>query len=684
MVSSGAKKKRYVDGHAGWRLFLFAVILSAISGLAFRLYFNPARIQTWVEAAIIEQSPAAEIRFQQAALRLSRGAWPYLAIEISGVEVTTSPGCGLGPGLQVERLWIPISFSSVFSGRVTIGTIEGEGVVADIDALKARCPKPAENGGRPLLKESLSEQASAGSSQSARWWTPELMAEVQRTVKGLQLTKVEVFFEKKTKNLYLGNLHVRSHERDGFYLKSELSIPPELVFGERLPLLSVEADVVPDSADVKIRAGLDEGELTAVAALRPTSDGGLDAKINASVRNVPLSTLAPLAVRSGIFHGTFQPRFLWMNCRAEISGPFQGLLEKSPLYFEDCEIVGGGDSRIKVAKATRFPNGDWAPVRFEIRNVDMRRLMSTFGWQGAEIVFDDYGQLYGELEIPVNGEGKFQGTIRNSIIRFSSRSQLAFQKLKQLRTTLHLKAGRLRGTLDGFEFEGGNADGTIDFTLIDDLKRGEARAVIRSLRFDDTVQILLFGGPLESVAGNAEALFRDGRLVELTSVLRLRKLEGRDFRFDDAVAKTEMDPTTDEFRLHFQTPELRVSKNSKFASSARTLFFNHEFSGDWVPVHDFRVRARFMKAGGLLWELLQGSLEDGHIHIESVGQFTRDHLVTGWVMVDYPAVRRLRWRLSGYVEAPLFSDDSEALMELRRMPEIDDKVLGLPERKKAL
>lgn len=683
MVSIGARKNRYVDGRAGWRLFLFSVALSVISGLAFRLYFNPTRIQAWVNEAIIEQAISADIRFQKAALRLARGAMPYLAVEINGVEVSFAPDCGIEPGLQIEKLWIPLSFTSFFTGQITIGTIEGENVVADVDALKARCPQVTAQGESAAPTAAPAPvQESAKPSQPVRWWTPEQMAEVQRLVKGIRLSNVEILFEQKTKKIYVGDFHVKPGQDDGLYLESELSIPPELVFGERLPLLRIEAKARPDSADVRVSAGLDEGELTATGTLRPTKDGGMDAKIVASVKNVPLSTLAPLAVRSGIVHGAFQPRFMWMNCRAEISGRFQGLFDSNPLYLENCEIFGGGDSRIKVAKATRFPNGTWDHVRFEINHVELRRLMTTFGWQGAESIFDDYGQLFGAIEIPAKGEGKFEGAIKNAVIRFSSRSQLAYQKLNQMRVKIQLKDGRLEGVLDGFEFDGGKADGTIEFALMDGLKRGQASAKIRSLRFVDSVQSLLFGGSLENANGSAEAAFRDGRLAEMKSVLRLQKLEGRDFRFQEAIAQTELDPSTEEFRLHLQTPEFRVSKNSNLAYAARPLFFGHEFDEEWVPVHDFVMRARFMKSGGLSWDLLQGNLEGGLIRMSSVGQFTRDRKVTGWVSLDYPAVKQLRWRLSGQLGMPTFIDDSDALAELRRMPVVNDKVLGLPERAK--
>lgn len=683
MVSIGARRNRYVDGRAGWRLFLFSAALSVITGLAFRLYFNPSRVQTWVKAAIVEQEPSADIRFQKAALRLARGAIPFLAIEISGVEVSLAPDCDIEPGLKIQKLWIPISFTSFFTGRVTIGTIEGENVVADVDALKARCSQSAaqEESSTPSFSPAPAQET-AESSQPARWWTPEEMAEIQKLVKGVRLTNVEILFEQKTKKVYVGDFRVKPGQDDGFYLESELSIPPELVFGERLPLLRIEAQARPDSADVRVNANLNEGELTATGTLRPTRDGGLDAKIVASVKNVPLSTLAPLAVRSGIVHGTFQPRFMWMNCRAEISGQFQGLFDSNPLYLENCEIFGGGDSRIKVAKATRFPDGTWDHVRFEISRVELQRILTTFGWQGAESIFDDYGQLFGEIEIPEKGEGKFEGTIKNAVIRFSSRSQLAYQRLKQMGVKIQMKGGRIEGVLDGFEFDGGKADGTIEFTLMDDLRRGQASATIRSLRFVESVQTLLFGGPLEDANGSAEAVFRDGRLAEMKSVLRLIHLEGRDFRFKEAVAQTEFEPSTEEFRLHFQTPEFRISKNSNLAYAARPLFFGHEFNEEWVPVHDLVMRARFMRSGGLSWDLLQGQLEGGLIRINSVGQFTRDRKLTGWVSLDYPAVKNLRWRLAGQLGMPNFIDDSDALAELRRMPVVNDKVLGLPERSK--
>lgn len=688
MVSADAKRSRYVDGNAGWRFFFFSVVMGAILGLSFRLYFNPSKIKGWVETALAEQRAPADIRFQAASLRLANGALPFFAVEMRGVEVSLTTECRFEPGLKIERLWIPLSFSSLFTGRLAIGTIEGDGVVADIDTLKSRCGDAVateektgaeRKGGAKDTPSSSPETAAVNSSPAVAWWTSEQMAEIRSAVAGLRLSNVEVLFEEGTKKVYLSSLLISPDAEGEVRLESDLIVPPELIFGERLPPLRIEADARPDMAKVRIRAHFNEGEFLAEGRLAPAADGHLDAQITASLKNVPLSVLAPVALRSGIVNGTFQPRFMWMNCRAEVRGNFQGLLDYNPLHLENCEIAGGGGSNILLAKATRYPNGSWDPIRFEIKKIELRRIMETFGWQGPESIFSDYGRLSGTMEIPLKGKGRFEGFIEDAVIRFSSRKQLAFQNLKSMRADIRFKNDRLDGTLEGFEFVGGALDGQLEFTLTNNFKNGHARARIRNMRLSENVQSLLFSGHLENAYGDAEATFQAGRLTDLKSLIHLRNLSGKDIAFEEASARTEFESASDGFRMSLAVPEFRVAKRSPLFGSTRALFFEHEFSGDWVSVRDLVLRAKFLKSGGLSWDSLQGSLEQGLIHIESAGRFTRDRTLTGWVSLDYPLVKKLRWKLSGQLPMPVLTDDSETLTKLKRASSVTNKALGLPD-----
>ena len=684
-VNTNRYLSRYVDGAAGWRFFFFSVAIASLIGLSFRLYFNPDRIRTWAEEVLAEQGAAADIRFRSAQLRLARGSLPLLAIEMSSVDFSLAKDCPAAPGLRIAKLWVPLSFSSLFAGRLSVGTIAGDDVEIDIEALKDTSCSVGKNAAVDRAASSRAESSSSARvpammAAPSPWWKPEQLAEIGKAIKGVRLERVSVFFEEKTKKVYLNTLRVWIDSAERLKLESDIVVPPELVYGERLPVMRASAEVEATAAHVRVSAGLSEGSLVATGILRPASGGMLDAEIESALSNVPLSTLAPLMTRSGIVAGEFRPRFMWMNCRAKVRGRFQGLLNENPLTLEDCEIVGQG-ARIHVALATRQANGKWDPLKLEMKNVDLRRIFDTFQWQGPEGVFSEYGRLTGVVDVPSAGTGSFDGAIEDALIRFSSRSQVALQKLKRMSAQIGFKNGRLEGHLEKLDLEGGDFEGDVAFTLSHDFGTGHAQATIKRVRLQDNVQQVLFAGSLGNLSGHAEASLREGRLTGVKSLLRLKELKGRDFQFAEASAETAFDSSTGEIQILLKSPGVEIAKASPLAQGTRKLFFGHEFASEWIMVRDVAIRARFPKPGGFAWEDAFGSLENGRIRLASAGQFNRERDVSGWVNLDFPTYKKLKWQIGGKIDSPDFSDDSKSLAELRKHAIVDDRLLGLGEKK---
>lgn len=680
---------RYVNGPKGLRLFFFALAIACFCGLAFRLYLNPIRIKSWLDHAMDGHGAQLGFQFHGASLRLARGSMPQLAIELSGVSLNPAKDCRTEPSVRIATLTLPLSFTNLVRGRVAIGTVAANDLEVDLDGLKARCEQRREAKRRETANVRPAQTAhesaavtNAGTGKAEPWWNGEQVAAFQEVVGGFEFSRVQVFFENKTKKVYLDDLSLVPGPRPGsIVVETALIIPPELTYGEQLPPLRISGIANPTGANANVRAGLSEGGLLVEARLKPLPNQQLDADLKASVSGVPLSTLVPLMTKSSIVNGEFRPKFMWMSCQAAIRGRFQGLFSENSLRLDGCEIQGNG-ALIRAEHAVRKPDGTWEPFEIDLKNVGLNQVLETFAWQGPDGVFSEYGRLNGKVRLNENRSAGFSGDVRGAQVRFSHRSVRADQKINRMAAKIDLVDGRINGTLSDLDFDGGEFRGGFSVRLEKHATEGNVEAEIKSMRLNEGVQRVLVNGQLEEISGRAVARLEGGKLAALTGKLKVSGLAGRDLRLKEASLETALGQNG-EFVVGVKAPEIEVHQNSAFFRSVRQIFFSHVFTGEWVSIHAPVITARIGSAGGLRWESAQASLENGKIRLLSSGEFSRDYSLDGWVSVDFPSVHKLKWKLGGRLDAPSFSEESKTLLDLRGQP-VDDAKLGLPVKKTAL
>lgn len=699
----------YVDTQSGWRMLFFSLTISCILGLGVQVYLSPQRVRGWVERAISRQSRPIGLRFEKAELRLSRGAIPQFAIVLKSVDVAPAPDCRPEPSLRIAELFVPFELTSFFRAKVRVGTVAAEDMVADLDGLKARCPQGSQP--EPIAEPSSSppspRKAASADDEAPRaepirktdgpteaWWTPEQQVSIQNLVSGFEFKRVELQFEKKTKKVYFDSFEVETAPgRDDVRLSTRVRIPPELAFGETVPPLEIEGTVRATRADVTIVSKMSEGRLTAGAVLEPGSEGRLLIRSELVLEDVPLSALTPLFVKAGVFRDTFKPRFLWLDCRAKIAGQFQGLFRNSPLEIQGCSIEGDG-TLVKLDSAVRRPTGAWDPFRIDIVNARMSRVLETFSLKGPDGVAEDFGRLSGALTVQSPSEARFTGAVEDVKLRFSSRKVRALQLVKRIGADATVKGDRVLATLSDLEVVGGDVDGKVELESTRGWPDGEVRISFDRLRMDPEVERTMTGGTLEGLSMRGGGQLKAGKLVGGKAEFRVKGLANQQYRFKEATIRADFrsdvrsDGRGDEgggadFGVELTSPEIEIHREAPLFVASQAFFFGHEFDGEWIAVKDAAVSGSVLPAGGLAWRRAFGTLENGKILFTSSGSLSRDRELFGWVTVDYPSVRKLKWSMSGTTDSPVFKDDSKTLEELRKRIRIDDRALGLPERRRA-
>jgi hypothetical protein len=683
----------YLDNQNGWRFLFLSFGIACLFGLCFRLYFSPSRIKAGIEAALEKQTATAGFTFEQAHLSLSKGARPQLAIVLQGVHFAPAPLCHPEPSLSISELTVPFRLSALLSGRIAVGVLTAEDLVIDLDGMKARCENREqsftashENLEKSAAKLASKPVANDGTGKPSQphltWWTDEQLKTVQQSIEGFDFERVDLQFEEKTKHVYLESMGARSRPGESIIrVSTEVRIPPELVFGEKVPTLVIDANVLSDIAHVSVHAGFSEGTLIGNADLVLSSDQGLHIDTDVKIRDVPLSTTVPLLIKSGIIQNDFQPQFQWLSCEASIQGPFQGLFEKSSLSLKNCSIEGSG-SRITLSQARRLPNGTWDPFHVEIAHVDMNRVLNTFHVQGPGGISSDFGRLSGAIDVFNGSKASFKGSLAGISLMFSSRELHSEQRIKSCGLNIELNGDDITGEVSDVALTGGDAELHAEGKYSKKSGVGEASFVLERLKFDPAVNRLMLGGELSDLNGGGKILFQGSHVVAASVNLNAVGLTSDELKIDRLGIATDYHESGNVV-IHGRSDTLKINSAANWFKGLRPMFLGHEIEaaeGTNILFKDFSLIGEILKDGSFHWSKVTGAFENGKIQISSLGTFNKEFELTGSITTDFPVIKRLQWLLSGTLDRPVLSRNEKTFQSQRRTS-FDDHALGLPMKK---
>lgn len=694
--ASSRYKAAYVNSPAGLRAFFVAVLLAAVMGVGFRLYFSPARLKSWVSEALqkAKKDRAFAISFEGAEMSLSHLGFPEIAVELSNIKIAPRAYCEPEASITIAKLRLPIRLRSLFIGRLAIGTVRADDIVVDLDKLRATCEAtpPAPPQAPPVLgprisvpgpkreTETVTVTSNTETLSPAPWWTPEQLALVRANVEGLTFSRAVLEFETRTKQVYLDSFSAGFRDASHLRLRTDLRIPPSVTYGETIPPLRFEGEATSLEAHLTISARVSEGSLQTDAVFTPGEQQSLLIDAKSDVRNLPLSMITPLLRKAGVVDQRFNPRFLWLGCQGSIKGRFQGLFQTSPFHLENCRIEGDG-SRVTLNEASRHPNGTWSPFTVQVDSLNVGKLLDTMGVKGPDAVVSKYGSVRGEIRVEPSQAGTFRGTLADLEILFSSRNSRATQKVTSARIEVdRLAPGLLKLSMSELKLANGEATARLAFELDTARERGSLNINLDQLVLDPSVQKVLTSGVLGPIQASGSAQMSSDGISAFNLDGRIGLTETPDYRFrrlDFKLARGENDRPV----LSVATDAFDLNRASNFYRALSPTFFKHVWANEdaaelnWLALSSVSGRFSVLENQSLSWSELSARIEK-RVQLKSLGTMSRERVIDGTLTLNYPKVQNLKWKISGQLDTPTL----EALSEVKKFEsrvETDDAALGL-------
>jgi hypothetical protein len=676
------RRAEEVSEQGGFRWFLVSILAACLVGMLIRLALAPVKIERLLRVKIQSTPIQDNLVFGSAEISLADGWKPDLALILHRVEWRTETTCvGEVSPIRAQKIRIPLRIVSLFAAQPSAGVVKIDDLSVDLDDIKRDCKTVSKNGWQPATTtekvQSATPPLAGGPREPSQIWSDQEQKRYSAMISGLRISRGEVYFENRMKSVVLEELQA-TWRNDGLDVSTTLKFPPSTVFGENLPSFNVSGVVRQREIQAEILAELSEGMLEANAQMKPVLGAGgtkeLEADLKLAVSDLPLSVVTPLLNKSGIVTGAFHPKFVWLDCNAEVHGIFSRLFVDNPVSLSDCAMSGQA-GRLSLNAATRWPNGTWKPFEVSAEKIEIARVLETFDLQGPNGVFANFGFVSGKLKVESPENITADASLSGAVVRFAGGEGTALQTvaIEQLGATLHNRRWKVQ--LDGFHPEGGTADLKIQADLDQAGRDAKVDVQLASLKLNPRVEKVIFTGPVENISGNVSLAMRllsaEGgtSLSKLKSSVVLTGLRGTELaseevKFESQLAKGSSTQT--EVEVQAKAPRIEVLRSGKLFKLLQPSLLG--WAGDTVPAGDrlvlgkVLVRGRFHQTG-FQWSTATANVGP-QVSLLSRGTVSRDHVIESELEAHYPLAPKLKWNVSGTWLKPKFSSSSSELATL--------------------
>lgn len=701
------RRAEELGDQGGIRWFFATLVFALLIGLMFRVLFSPAKIESLVRAKLETLPVAEQLTFRSAELSLANGAWPDFALVLHELEWRPSQACAESAPARAKSIRIPLRFLSVIEGEPAAGVVRVSELILDLDRLKNGCANASTD---PVVDKVTEKTIEFGKGEKGKtdktavidpihYGAGEVFSVDQsrhfaRILRGVLLDRAEIFFEDRMKSVVLENFRAswsgRTPENAKLDFHTSVHFPPSTVFGENLPAFTVSGILDRHQIVGDVRADLNEGNLEASVTLKPIvgpkGQKELAAELGISVSDLPLSVMTPLLTKSGIVVGAFRPKFVWLDCSADIHGVFSRLFIDNPLNLSQCE-VSGQIGRLVLEKAARNPDGRWRAFEVVVSELSVDKFLDVFDAHGPVGTFSDMGKLEGKLTVDSDDQARFAGRLRGAVARIAGGDGVALQPFEIETVEAQLRGKTWDVLTAEFKPAGGEAD--VEMRGRFDLKAnvGKADLVVKHLKLSQRVEKVLMTGPIEDVQGKASASIEAGRLKQLTSNFTLKNVSGDEFRADelDVVGSGKSAENGVAISIQAKSPKIDVVAGSALHKLLQPSLLGWNGGSDEVlPLKRVAINGRFSDEA-FQWQKTSASIA-GLVNLATEGQIEKGNQLVASVEAQFPNTRRLKWKISGSWFKPLHEADSPELVELLRRngaadgastATVSKKVLGL-------
>lgn len=648
-------EKELVAEQPGFLMSFLGIALALLIGLTIKVTIAPEKVKTHLNHAVSKVHRDLSVRFESAAVSLSRGIFPDLAVVIKGVQIESKNECWLSPLGELNEIRLPLSWRHLFVGQIFIHEI-----VADEVNLSLRVP-PENCQGQRSFAEIFENHAIepnrmvAASNQKLAMETG--FSNVRRpnpidtvSIRKLVIHYLPVPFTSFRFDRIVAKL-VNPDPRE-IQVRAHLNLGGETLAGDYASQAALEllySEREKKNWQLTARGDWREGRYDFVSKFTPHDD---KFSVKADLRHLPLSQILPVLKKYRLVEKDFDGRQLWVSGKFESNGESKKI-KQTPILIENFSIEGDlGEIQTSKIEVHSIEPAKFSPFEMNIKGIDMKNLLQFLNRPHPSKAIGSMGTFNGTATLLAPEHLLLRGDYSGLEFIFSNKGKRQVQTISLLSGEIELKQKNWFVTIDRIRPMDGLFEGSIKMKADRDWRDLWLESRIQELNLSPAVQTLMTnGGSLGALSGNLKTHLKGGQIQELQGSLRWDRLILEGLFLEKP--KAEITSRLGQFYVRASASSLDFDADAPAVEMFRPVF--QESSSKWhIAQPEVQIRTNSLK--DFEWSRFQGRLPQGLIR--SRGGWTEAGLMSGDLRIGSSNGASF-WKLSGTRNQPLFERTKE-------------------------
>jgi hypothetical protein len=558
----------------GFALFVAGLIMAGFVGGAIKTLLSSEQIQFQIQSQLQTALPAFQIKMEKAKVKLARGIWPGVAIQIPKLHLTKPETCGEFSGtIGIENIDLPLELFSLIRSRVHWDVISAKHVDLKVSrkpcadkiekpAVANESPKPASpvaNGQfEKVAQDRVREELKNGLARAIR---------LQDHFRGLEIADADISsLDDPSWKIAVSKLRVQISNK--IKINANFHFEKTTTTGRMEHDATLQAQAEDGQLKWEIRSPLNEGLMSWIGSADHASDK-LDQRV--VIRQLPMKdVLAELkAVGWGPKGGS--PRFIWLSCEMIQNGPLSRF-KSLPLHVTECKLDGEGEQLRAVSNQEVWP---WdrtplhEPLRFQATKLSVQTVLDLIGQKGLPAIVPKPGQWSGDFEFSNPKTWGLAGVLENTEVVFSNQSIRGKQVISRIKMSTKATVDQVKIEFTEFGLVDGSAQGRLSLILDPKFEMGEWDVDLTSFRLAPAIQNLMLGGLSTPLSFTGHGKFVGGELHDWHGQAHWQSSEGRGWGLKDSTVETVYQDGR--FNLKARVGEIELSNNFSHSDLVQTI-----------------------------------------------------------------------------------------------------------------
>ncbi|NQZ18818.1 MAG: hypothetical protein HRT44_06115 [Bdellovibrionales bacterium] len=615
--------------------FSAAFVVVLISGLIARAYIHRIDLQSYIPEDLVETEKYL-LTINEPALRFSKGWWPIVGVFSSRVE-WKDRAC---PSRRIvaQDLFVVLDFMSLLKGELKPGRVD----ISHVDmTTPSRCDLASakEISGSSTQSVSKPKKPLSISKEIKESYPKEAFSLIDKIQSYDFFPKLNVDdFDFKLLKSYQEELELKGSLALSRTSEVKLSIQVEEFYyrSRELPLRKslVQFKASGEKVSFEIDSAVREGKFGFKAEMN--KDEGFNSLAQIKIEKLPLSPFAFLLFDKS------QVRYLWLNCVAEVTGPW-GQIQDLPILLQGCELDGPyGTAKVHKSKLNLRKLSE---LEVEFNQFKVDEILKSKREAYFSGVFSKYGQ-FSSLYTFENGHWTLKGFLDDSEIIFSRNNLRDIQKIVKLPFEVKGYKEDWKILFDKIELQDGQLEGNLEVRFDDGVKKAQGKLSIHKLLLNPKIYKLMILGQPVPLTFYGKIEIEDRKLSEWSALVTAKDIKGDDYQF--SALKIEAQGQKDEFaELKILGPQGKVSPQSELIQWIQPTSLAETWADKDYEFKEFSVRLKVDASKNVNWERGYLKLNNGW-QLSSEGKLLANSTeLEAWLQWDKPNRNYLKWEHNG-------------------------------------